>query len=267
MKLLIPVDFSKESHHAISYAKSLAMLFRAEIFLLHIYYDPFVHQDMPSARLEGTERVTEEVLHQVDSEAKRNLNELHTALQHELPVIRVKSLALRGFAENEIVRFAREYLPDMIVMGAKGGAPLAKTLGGSVTMKVIAEAVAPVLVVPAAADISSLRQVVYATNFQPEDEKAVADLRRLFPESVAPVSQLHIDDGTYAAAGNNDAEVISANDIEEALVSYAEKHPGTLLSMATHQRGIFQKIFNPGITKKLVSQSQVPLLIFGEKKN
>jgi nucleotide-binding universal stress UspA family protein len=139
--ILVPIDFSKHSEVALSYAVALAEKFGAELLLLHVVQDlalfipdavavappiaPPVEQFITAAR-EALERVTQ-------------LNDLKSLTVHRE--------VREGTPFYEIIRFAKEKTVDLIVMGTHGHTGLTHVLLGSVTEKVVRKAPCPVLTV------------------------------------------------------------------------------------------------------------------------
>src|SRR5215472_6430441 len=109
-RILVPTDFSKHSHNALTYATAFAERFGAELYLLHVVQDlalfipeavmvppvvPPVEQFVSAARLA----------------LERALGDL------SLSGVRVTPEVVEGAPFEEIVRFARERDIDLIVMG------------------------------------------------------------------------------------------------------------------------------------------------------
>jgi nucleotide-binding universal stress UspA family protein len=140
-RILVPTDFSKHSHNALTYATAFAEKFGAELYLLHVVQDlalfipeavsvappvaPPIEQ-MTAAVREALERVVRE-------------NDLGRLTVH--PEVR------QGTPFYEIIQFAREAGVDLIIMGTHGHSGLAHVLLGSVTEKVVRKAPCPVLTV------------------------------------------------------------------------------------------------------------------------
>jgi nucleotide-binding universal stress UspA family protein len=140
-RILVPVDFSEFSRHALRYGCALAEKFGAELHLLHVvepYYPP-----VPEAGFMLGER--DEYLSALKAAAERELTGLPGASQAQ--GIRMVRSVVAGPPFVEIVRYAREHAMDLIVVGSHGRSGLAHVLMGSVAERVVRKAGCPVLTV------------------------------------------------------------------------------------------------------------------------
>ena len=139
-RILLPTDFSEFSSEATKYACALAEQFDAELHLLHVLE---IHQSttpdfamglaLPSRTKESrkaAEKTLENVLDSKWAEGRK-----------------VVKAILEGTPFLEIIRCAKEYDIDLIVMGTHGRSGLVHVLIGSVAEKVVRKAPCPVLTV------------------------------------------------------------------------------------------------------------------------
>jgi universal stress protein A len=141
-RILVPTDFSKHSHNALTYAASFAEKFGAEIHLLHVVQDFAVFFPDPIAAGAPGFPPADHLTAAVRAALDRTVRE-HKQLQH----LRVHAEAREGTPYHEIVAYARENDIDLIIMGTHGRTGLAHLLLGSVAEKVIRRAPCPVLTV------------------------------------------------------------------------------------------------------------------------
>jgi len=140
-RVLVPIDFSKFSKHALRYGCAFADEFHAELHLLHVLQD-LIHV-VPDV---GTGLPAPDVyFREVHENAEKALAELPGDLwSGGKEVVR----ALRtGTPFLEIVRYAKEEQIDLIVLGTHGRSALVHLLLGSVAEKVVRKAPCPVLTV------------------------------------------------------------------------------------------------------------------------
>jgi len=144
-KILVPLDGSDHSTHALEVAVRIAKEFEGRITLIHVYSVsawPIGMPGIPESTLtvpydqliEGARKTGSAIL--VDA-GKKGKNE----------GIQVKKLLKEGHTVEEILRTAREGKFDLIVMGARGISRIKEILLGSVTDGVMRHAPCPVLVV------------------------------------------------------------------------------------------------------------------------
>jgi nucleotide-binding universal stress UspA family protein len=133
-KILVPVDFSKQSTLALDCAKTLARKFT-------VVPDPFMlpnpsglYMPLPAGYAEGLQRDAEAHLQGLLSPAERTR-------------FRVDSAVLFGDPATKILDYVGLETVDLIVMGTHGRGGFAHALMGSVAEKVVRSATCPVLTV------------------------------------------------------------------------------------------------------------------------
>ena len=133
-RILVPLDHSQLDHLAISHAAALARLHGAKLFLLHV-------EEGVTSQIYGRESSTAEV------EAGRHyLEEIARTLEKQgIPV--VTAISHSASPRREIVRYAREIHPDLVVMGAHGHGGLKDLIFGTTINPVRHNLDMPILIV------------------------------------------------------------------------------------------------------------------------
>jgi nucleotide-binding universal stress UspA family protein len=286
-KILVPVDFSENSINACQYALGLASIFKAGIRLFHSYYIPTLDTTIMGETSVSTETIDEH-LKNIRNNAKTNLDLLLSNLQNQLKERGIKEVSVEvntgaGFADDEIYKEYKDYDPDIIIMGTNGSNDEIKKLHGSVTAKIIEHVKVPVLTVPPGSgfkDITSLKRIVYITNFDESDFRAIHKLLYLISPFKMEVHCLHI---ASRAKGKWDeikleglkehfrkayigpeikVDIIRSENLIEAIDDYMLQHDIDVAAMVTHKKNFLTRFFKPGITRKMLFRTQVPLLVF-----
>ena len=135
-KILVPIDFSETSKHALAYAQTVAKALDASIHLLHVIPDP---RSEPWA-IEATGINLGGVLQSWQADAQKRLDELAVDAVAE-QVIKT------GQPFPEITRYAESHGIDLIVMGTHGRGAVEHMVLGSVAEKVVRKSTCPVLTV------------------------------------------------------------------------------------------------------------------------
>ena len=140
-RLLVPVDLSARSVHAVAYACELAASSAgAEVDVLHVIAGPgqlrsavegYLQRPLPHATADDLGRAQAEVRRLVEESARHD--------------IRPRILIDSGDPAAVIVRTAAESAADLIVMTTRGHRGLGELVLGSVTHKVLNCARCPVL--------------------------------------------------------------------------------------------------------------------------
>jgi universal stress protein A len=141
-RILVPIDFSQDSLHALAYARDLAQSFRAELLLLHVVDQTYL-AGAPELRLANP--ALAKLLDDQWQIAKTHV--AHFGADLESKGQHVQTLVKRGSPAQVIADTAKRTAADLIVMGTHGRTGLAHMLIGSVAEKVVRTAACPVLTV------------------------------------------------------------------------------------------------------------------------
>jgi nucleotide-binding universal stress UspA family protein len=140
LKLLIPVDGSEHSQHAIEAVAKLAQAqAQLELILLHVASPPAFYGELTPAGFQ-----------ELDSAVRTNqarVLEGAAKMASDCGLKVIASKGVTGMVAPEIVRMASESGVDQIVMGTRGMGALGGVLLGSVAQRVVHMAAVPVLLV------------------------------------------------------------------------------------------------------------------------
>lgn len=140
--ILVPVDFSRHARVALRHAKELAGLFNARLDLLHVVEE----QLHPAFYNTGVFSIYD-MIPNIEARAEEELETFFK--ETEGPEVAVAFHVRHGNAAHEVVGFARERVPIMIVMATHGLKGMEHFLLGSVAEKVVRLAACPVFTVKA----------------------------------------------------------------------------------------------------------------------
>jgi manganese transport protein len=133
-RILVPLDHSALDHLAISHAAAIARLHGAKIHLLHV-------EEGVTSQIYGGDSSTAEV-----EAGAQYLDEIAETLRKQgIPV--EKAISHSSSPRREIVRYAREISPDLIVMGAHGHGGLKDLIFGTTINPVRHNLEMPILIV------------------------------------------------------------------------------------------------------------------------
>ncbi|MCJ8165240.1 universal stress protein [Pontibacter sp. E15-1] len=288
-KIIVPVDFEDSTYNACHYALRLAAAAPpAEILLLHCFRDYLTDPwELPlgetQAQTTASEKITERVLHRNEDDERAKLDELRQELQESLTdsqQVQLSTAFVNGLPEEVIPVEARRLQTDLIVMGTEGDDSLSRSVFGTITTKMAKEARVPVLSVPAHARERNLTRILYATDFDAADAQAIADLHQFLAPFSPQILCLHITKEQATAqdqqkmadleaalkrlvpTGNIRYKLLESPDVADALEDFVAKEQVDLLAATNRKRSFLDSLLHPSLTKKLVLESEVPLLIF-----
>lgn len=283
-KILIPIDFSDYAEKAFDTALMLADD-KAEIYLLHSYFDPLLDTETEMDILSVDMDATQKVIHQIEIQATSDIENLTVKLKAKLDEVGKSGISLyselkKGIPEDIIVMMADELKADLIIMGTKGLDGTSRFLLGSVTASVINHANIPVLAIPEDSKSTSINKILYATDFDEADVDALSKLAFTFQHKPVSIHCVHICVDTYKSdvevlmedlkqdieygkyEGNINFELLEADSLEKGIEEYIDAHNIDIVAMTTHKRNFFSRLFNPSHTKKLLYHTHTPLLAF-----
>ncbi len=141
-KILCPIDFSENSLEALRYAAHTALKENATVYMIHIVdsrvydyggpiYEPIMPDMKPVIDQASKDQLRDKLLEKVPKEIKG----------------RVETVVSFGVPFVEIIKAARDFDIDLIIMGTHGRSGISHMLIGSVAEKVVRKAPCPVLTV------------------------------------------------------------------------------------------------------------------------
>jgi nucleotide-binding universal stress UspA family protein len=283
-RILVPVDFSEYSKNACQYAIGLAKVLDAEIMLLHAYYFPVINAIDYGEGLNFVVGLNE-TISEIAEKAHDGLLKLYNELLSEIKIknyvnVKLNFTLANGSPENEIMNMNHKYRPDLIVMGTQGKTKLAKEQFGSVAASTINDTKVPILTIPEISKYKGIGKVniLYATNFDESDYKAIKKLMTLVYLFDVKINFVHIGKNdevsstkidTLKELFNNlypgydfECLIVEHEDILQTLQQLIIERSIDIIAMTTHKRNFISKLFYPSMTKKMLFQTDTPMLIF-----
>lgn len=286
-KILVPVDFSETSRNAAFFAIKLAHKYGAEIKLLHLFTSPIV--DMIPFSDAASIQIDVDISFQVlQKNAKEKLTKFHAELKdyaakHGMPDVRIGYSLRENYVNYGIVEMCQQYRPGMVIMGAKRDGFRSSELVGSVAAEVADETGIPILVIPEKAkltDMDQLHNVLYVTNLDDADYQALRKLLTI-------VSSFNINVFCTHLTSDSENQVVKAlvknmsnyfnkiskkvqiqfNTLEtkkhkDVLKDFIAEKKINLVALTMHKRNLLERLINPSLTRKMLNETDMPLLIF-----
>ncbi len=286
-RILVPVDFSPFSQAACDYALKLAEKYEADIKILHVFYAPIVDL-VPITDAYSIQVDMDINLREMEDQAKRQLVDFVTKFRQKArdeghKDIKISYSLREGIVEDEIATMTKAYKPGIIVLGTKGKGEKQSDIIGSVVYRVLDRTRIPVLAIPDKTnpeDFSDVKNIVYATDFDETDYVAIRRLIYIVSAFDVKIHCVHISknkedkwDTTkmenlkkYFRQVNKNVEVvcsfIKGDNPVANLESYCQLNAINLIALNNKKRGLLQRMFNPGLTRKLIHSGRLPLLLF-----
>jgi len=274
--ILVPTDFSKNALNAVKFALAYSEKTKSKVILFNSYDNLTAGLNVPFSDI-----------HYGKQEAKQGtevrMKKLIASLLKSFPNAKPKWIVQPGIASDNIVEYVKQNSIGVVIMGTTGQGAIIRTLIGSTTSSVIADAACTIIAVPPKAKFKGINKVAVATDLE-KDNLLVAS------ESVAFAKQFHAE---ITFIHVQDLEIVDAKDVLQKMVDkikkqtkykkisfyvcrdsnianglnfFIKKNKPDVLSMVTHSRKFPETIWKTGWTNKMSNHISVPLLVLHTHK-
>ena len=267
-KILVPTDFSDNTHSALDFAIDIVNKLEGEIILLHTY---------KLARRAGMFIGVEKMMRQ---ESLAAMTKLVEKVQPKLlPNVKIESKVVKGDPIQTVVLAAKKLNADMILMGTQGASGLKEVFIGSTTNGVINSTKIPVLAVPSSFKHKSIDRIVLSvsSNFS-ELEASIIPLKTIAGLYNSEIRGLHINTGGLEAKVHGKIKDIlegtkhsyhemqgSTAKINAIIQQFVKENNADMLCMIKQNRGFWENLFHNSVTTIEVFHSEVPILVLKEQ--
>lgn len=274
-KILVPTDFSSCADKAITFAVESAKILSAEIILLHAL-------DIQGSLYTDYMGVTKEYNQALQNQFFHKLNSIKAIIQNT-EGIKSDAIVSKNSLKNAMAEVADGNDIDLIVMGTLGASGIKKVFFGSNTSSVIGSSKIPVLVIPPGYEWKKPESFLFTTHHFEKDLKIldfIFEISNLYMARVNAAVFTNEEKDTAETLVKHINQIpeyekfikqnyeeatfttqhIFGKDFIESLQNYITKNNVDILVMVTHKRDFLERIFNPGITRKMSYQTKIPLL-------
>lgn len=288
-KILVPIDFSGYSLKACEFAFNFAAEIHVEVVLLHVYFSPIYLPNLQYAMegygmSMGPDMGIKSMLDGIHEQLTKLTNTLRDEIQlGKLPDIKFTCMLREGVPEEEILQYARERRPLLIIMGTRGQGEKDLELIGSVTAEVIDRSPVFVYAIPKNAGLvhfGSIHRVAFITNFDQRDLIAFDSLITTFQNYKFNISFIHLNSSEHRKTWNEiklagireyfkkqypqleiDYHLVPEDNLLTNLESHVKEQKIDVLCITNYKRNVFARLFNPSIARKMVFHSDIPILV------
>lgn len=185
INILVPLDFSDISIHALHSAQTVARLFGGSITPFHSYVpvnelDTPYNFEIPSTPVEDYEEIEKALTKRLQETAEAEVDKKYL----DTPAIGL------GNPAQTIVQEAQNF--DMIVMNTHGRTGFSRFFLGSVSEKVLRMAHIPVLIVNQDRELLEINRIMVTTDFSEHSKEAFPVTKEIAQKSGARVELIHI---------------------------------------------------------------------------
>lgn len=270
--ILVPTDFSENANTAIEYACELGKSLGAKVLIVNIYTPAVTQYNIVSPLIQEETNRAQKI-------AEDKLKSICDIVQEQYSPLDCQYKFLVGGIVDSIEKQIEENNIDLVIMGTRGASGLERILFGSNATKVIEKVKCPVLAVPRDVPFETPKRIVYATDFNNAELAHVQKLATIANAFKAEIMMTHITTDKESLQSEemlkrNFAKRVSEitdytpinyfvkyeEDIDRALESFTEQVDADWIALFTHTRSLFEKLYNPSMTKSMAYHSKIPLL-------
>lgn len=268
-KILVPTDFSVCADNAVQVALEIAGKFQAEIIFQHLVND-----------LSGSAHTLQGTAEQHESaHAKAMLDALvHKA---ESTGLLARPLLVLNKGNDQIENYIEPLQIDLVVMGSHGTTGIREKILGSQTQRVVRHSSVPVLVIKHKPERKGFKNILFATTFHENPEKAIEPVVKLASAYSGKVHLLYVglekDTQTKAEVEEKmhrlgqqfpratfTRNFITTNDPEWG-IQYVTKDVVPDAIALTTQLKVNKFIFSHSLAEDLVKHENLPVLVINPK--
>ena len=265
MKILVPIDFSKNSIKALELAIGLNRGQKSTILLIHVVELVY---DFASQAALAVDAMHKEA-HKLLDELEQTYNSDNLAFQ---------KIIVEGTASISIARIALESDVNLIVIGSSGAGGLSKLVTGSTTINLLKEARTPILIVPNQVLATQVLKLVMAIQYS-NHEKPLLDQIILFKRNwEMELEFLHITSAlefkselagiglTTYLKNHYEIESVTITDLTsdstiEGINTYFQSNKESILIMCHEHKSIWKHFIESSHSIAVANRSEVPILV------
>jgi len=260
-KILVPIDFSDCSVNALVEANKLAQQHNGNLTLLYVI-------NVNTTPAGDIDEAKEGVQVKLEETCKANGVEAELMIEKGIPAEQICSV----IEEKEF---------SMCIMGTHPRHDIISELIGTVALKVLQHAKAPVLIIPGNMQLQKIHKTVFATDFKKiKDHTVLNYLHDLCVTNQSELLLLNVNESPEAISKKEVEEALDLHnyffDINHAFFFSKEKDAikgisnfmkdinADLLAVMPRNHGFFENLFNESFTDRLALYLDVPLFSFHE---
>ncbi len=277
-KILVPIDFSKESFHALDLAYQIARKTdENKLILLNVIEHPSgatfsaMGAGLPTHMSDNLYIL--QLLKRVKTDLQAIMDDPQYAGTDIVYDIKIGN-PYKGISETIV-----EHEADLVIMGTTGVSGFDEVFIGSNAEKVVRYAKCPVITVRNKVNITDIGDIVFASSFKGDAGDYIARLKKLQKRFLAKLHLVKINTPnnferdkvnmqlleSYAKTNElENYELHTYNDIteEDGIISFAEEINADMIAMTTHGRTGLAHLFSGSIAEDVINHAKRPVWTF-----
>lgn len=267
-KILVPVDFSRQSGEAYKVALDFAQITKGEIILVHVLTPPTAYTGMAG------ETIAFDMTYLAKMEA--DVKEALQKMKDQARSIPVTIEVVYGDLVSGITSIIENKKADFIIMSTSGASGLTEIIIGSNTEKVVRFSPVPVLVLRNYIAVKNIKNILLPSTLglnQTDFIQKVIALQKFFNATLhilrinTPVHFMRDAEAHEALQefarhyklANYKLHFRNYRHEDEGIMDFAYTEKMDIITMATHGRKGLAHLFNGSITEDVVNHLEAPV--------
>ena len=268
--ILVTTDFSEASKNAAIYATQMARDIGAGIILLHANIP--VESFNQSPVVVKSQRAVNSAESQLEA-VKTNMEAYSNGevdIQMELMI---------GEFFTMMYNYCKEINPYLVIMGSQGTTTTERFLMGSNSVHAMRNLPFPLLTIPSGCAYSPIKKIALASDFSNTISIPMDIIKKFRTDFNSSLHVIHVGKNKdlnpdiilnsdvmqeQLKASNAEYHFINQDDTEEAIINFTETNQIDILIVIPKQYGFFEQLFHKSMSKQLVLNSKVPVMVIHE---
>ncbi len=271
--LIVPVDFSATSQNAANYALEFAKVIKASVTLVNVCQVPVPFSEVSAPPYSLTELI-------LDAEVR--IKEMKDNLSKKTgEIVELYTEVLEGSISTELENFCKVIQPFAVVMGASGAGAMERLIYGSHSISAAKHLSWPLILVPRTVKFKNITKIGLAFDLlNVKQTLPIAEIKKIVNECNAQLHVLHVvskkqefeDEARKESAWLKEAlddikptfHFMNSSNVDETINDFSVYNQLDLLMVIPKKHGLIDRIINKSHTKKLILETQVPLMSIHE---
>lgn len=271
---LIPIDFSTNSLHALTYAQELFKCTRTEFYILNAFAER-VYGQFKTSTVEDRKKMELEIRAETEKKLEDLIDKVKGVPQNPLHQFHV--VASFDSLVDAINDYVNQHNIDLVVMGTKGETSHNKTIFGSYAIQVFKYVTCPVLAIPAETVFEQPKKILFPTDFmvpyKRRELKLLGDLAGSFKSEIHflyisdfdVLSDRQIDNRLFLKETLNKGylsfETTETKNKVESIMEYIDERQMNMLTMVNSRHSLFEDMLYRSSIEELGMRVKIPFLV------
>lgn len=274
-KILVPCDFSEQTHPALVLALELKERSGGQVHLLHVVEPPLMHDTLvtPSLTFDAT------LLTELQDQSEARFADLIAKYGRDKFVTRTDFGPVFGVIQDYI----KTEQIDLVLLGTKGAHDITDFLVGTHAEKIVRDSSCPVLAVKKQEGLATLRDIVFPNALEDGQDDLVLHVKALQHFLNAHLHVVRINTPNHFVSDDVTRERLQAfashhmlkdytlhvyNDKSETagIINFTHSIKGDLIAMGTHGRHGLNHLLNGSVAEDVVNRVDCAIWTYAMKK-